>query len=266
MDLLKSGAVDGVVSAGHSGAVVAAALLTLGRIPGVSRPALGTRLPITPRMAFALDIGAVIDPKPEVLLQYGYLGSAYARSVLGVENPTVALLSNGEEASKGNALIKSARELYERAPGLNFVGNVEGQDVLHSPPNVTVTDGFTGNIALKTAEGTAIGIQRVLRDELTSTRYTKALAMLLRPAFRRLRTKIDIEGIGGAPLLGVNGVVVVSHGRSTASALVNAITTATHAAEVGLPVLQRDAIPARLPTVPETEPSPTVATADIGGR
>jgi len=252
MDLLKVGSVDGMVSAGHSGAVVASALLTLGRVPGVSRPAIGTRLPITPKMAFALDIGAVIDPKPEVLLQYGYLGTAYAKSVLGIDNPTVALLSNGEESSKGNALVRSARELFEAAPNINFVGYVEGQDVLHSPPDVTVTDGFTGNVALKTAEGTAIGIQRVLRDELTSARWTKVLALMLRPAFMRLRQRIDIEGIGGAPLLGVNGVVILSHGRSSASALVNAIYTATHAAEVGLPALQRDAIPALVPVASDS--------------
>lgn len=242
MQLARSGAVDAVVSAGHSGAVVAAALMTLGRIPGVTRPALGTRIPATGAVAFVLDIGAVIDPKPSVLLQFGYLGAAYSSAVLGVSSPTVALLSNGEEPSKGNGLTRSARELLEQS-GLNFVGYVEGRDMLHRPPSVTVTDGFTGNIALKVAEGTASGIQSLIKRELMSTWRTKVLGMMLRPTFRKIRQEIDFEGIGGAPLLGVRGVVFVAHGRSTPLALVNAINSAAQAAEVKLPMLLQDAIP-----------------------
>lgn len=261
MELMRAGKVDAVVSAGHSGAVVAAALFTLGRIPGVSRPALGTRIPSPHHVAFALDIGAVIDPRPEVLLQFGYLGSAYARSVLDVPNPTVALLANGEEASKGNALVRAARELFD-ASSLNFVGYVEGRDLLSNPPHVTVTDGFTGNIALKTAEGTAVGIARILKQELTASPWSKLLALPLRPAFRRIREQIDFEGIGGAPLLGVNGVVIGAHGRSSTSALVNAIEGAAHAAEVQLPTLLRNAIPPRSvkrEELVETDGNPTVA-------
>jgi glycerol-3-phosphate acyltransferase PlsX len=254
MDLLKRGSVDAVVSAGHSGAVVAAGLMTLGRIQGVSRPALGTRIPATGAVAFVLDIGAVIDPKPEVLLQFGYLGAAYSHAVLGVKDPTVALLSNGEEPSKGNALTRSAREMLEQS-GLNFTGYVEGRDMLHRPPSVTVTDGFTGNIALKVAEGTASGIQSLIKQELMSTWRSRLLAMMLRPTFRQIRKEIDFEGIGGAPLLGVPGVVYVAHGRSTALALVNAIRSASQAADAHLPELLRHAIPtsARVADVPVPE-------------
>ncbi|MGH9175604.1 MAG: phosphate acyltransferase, partial [Vicinamibacterales bacterium] len=150
LGLLKSGAVDAVVSAGHSGAVVAAALITVGRIRGVARPPLGTRIPaLNTYNSFGLDIGAVIDPKPEMLLEFGYLGAAYSKAVLGVAEPTVALLSNGEESSKGNALTRTAQELFAES-GLNYVGYVEGGDLLNHPPSVTVADGFTGNIALKT--------------------------------------------------------------------------------------------------------------------
>lgn len=245
LGLMKSGQVDAVVSAGHSGAVVAAALMTLGRIRGVSRPPLGTRIPaINTHNSYALDIGAVIDPKPEMLLQFGYLGAAYSRAVLDVPNPSVALLSNGEESSKGNALTRAAQELFERSE-LNYIGYVEGGEMLDKPPAVTVTDGFTGNIGLKIAEGTAASIQHALRRELTANWRDKLLAGLLRPAFRRMRNNMDFEGIGGAALLGVNGVVIVSHGRSTTRALVSAIRTAQHAAEVRLPALLSDAIPAR---------------------
>jgi phosphate acyltransferase len=257
MSLARTKDVDAVVSAGHSGAVVASALMTLGRIPGVTRPALGTRIPATGATAFVLDIGAVIDPKPGVLLQFGYLGAAYSSAVLGVTSPPVALLSNGEEPSKGNALTRSARELLEES-GLNFVGYVEGRDMLHRPPSVTVTDGFTGNIALKVAEGTASGIQSLIKRELMASWHTKMLGMMLRPTFRRIRKEIDFEGIGGAPLLGVRGVVFVAHGHSTPLALVNAIRSAAQGAEVNLPVLLQDAIP-RSAIVPEpvsSEPLP----------
>jgi phosphate acyltransferase len=259
MDLLKQGAVDAVVSAGHSGAVVAAGLMTLGRIQGVSRPALGTRIPATGATAFVLDIGAVIDPKPDVLLQFGYLGAAYSQAVLGVKDPTVALLSNGEEPSKGNALTRSAREMLEGS-GLNFIGYVEGRDMLHRPPSVTVTDGFTGNIALKVAEGTASGIQSLIKRELMSSWRSKILGMMLRPTFRQLRKEIDFEGIGGAPLLGVPGVVYVAHGRSTALALVNALRSACQAADANLPALLHDAIPSSARVTPPPVEDPVAQT------
>lgn len=243
LDLMRRGEVDAVVSTGHSGALVAASLMVLGRIPGVSRPALGTQIPAKGTTAFVLDIGAFTDPRPEVMLQHGYLGVAYVASILGIERPTVALLSNGEEPGKGDALTRAARELFE-ASDLHFVGYVEGHEMLTSPPHVTVTDGFTGNVALKIAEGTASYVARLLRDELTATVRTKVLAAMLRPTFRALRRQIDFDGIGGAPLLGVDGIVIAAHGRSTPRALVAAIETANSAARIELTARLREALPA----------------------
>jgi glycerol-3-phosphate acyltransferase PlsX len=259
LNYMKSNGADAFVSAGHSGAVVAAALMTLGRIRGVSRPPLGTRIPaINTYNSFALDVGAVIDPKPEMLLQFGYLGAAYSKAVLDIPNPSVALLSNGEESSKGDALTRAAQELFEQSD-LNYIGYVEGGQMLDAPPAVTVTDGFTGNIGLKIAEGTAASIQFALRRELTANWRDKLLAMMLRPAFRRMRNNMDFEAIGGAPLLGVNGVVIVAHGRSTTRALVSAIRTANHAAEVRLPELLRDAIPVTVRSSGDQTESPVVS-------
>jgi len=242
LDLMRRGEVDGVVSAGHSGALVAASLMILGRIPGVSRPALGTRIPAKGTTAFVLDIGAFTDPRPEILLQHGYLGIAYVEAILGIQRPTVALLSNGEEPSKGDALTRAARELFA-ASDLHFVGYVEGHEMLTKPPHVTVTDGFTGNVALKIAEGTASYVARLLRDELTASVRTRVLAAMLRPTFRALRRQLDFDGIGGAPLLGVDGVVIAAHGRSTPRTLVAAIQTANNAARIELPARLRDALP-----------------------
>ena len=242
LDLMRRGEADAVVSAGHSGALVAASQMILGRIPGVSRPALGTRIPSKGQTAFVLDIGAFTDPRPEVMLQHGHLGAAYVEAILGVPRPAVALLSNGEEPGKGDALTRAARELFE-ASVLHFVGYVEGHEMLSKPPHVTVTDGFTGNVALKIAEGTASYVARLLRDELTATTRTKVLAALLRPTFRALRMQMDFDGIGGAPLLGVNGVVIAAHGRSAPRALVAAIETANNAARNELPARLRDTLP-----------------------
>ncbi len=242
LQLQRAGSVDAVVSAGHSGAVVAASLLTLGRTPGVHRPALGTRIPAIPTTAFILDIGAVIDPRPEWMVQFAYLGAAYVRGAYGISKPTVALLSNGEERSKGNQLVRETRDLLE-ATGLNFIGYVEAREMMSTPPHVTVTDGFTGNVAIKLGEGTAIGIQRVMREELTASWHTKILAAMLKPALRRVGKRLDFEGVGGVPLLGVDGVVVISHGRSTVAALSNAVRNAAHSVEIDLVRIMRDAIP-----------------------
>lgn len=242
LQLQRSGSVDAFVSAGHSGAVVAAALLTLGRIPGVHRPAIGTLVPAIPQISYILDIGAVIDPQPEWLVQFAYLGAAYVRAAYGIENPTVALLSNGEERSKGNALVRETRDLLEQTD-LNFTGYVEARDMMSSPPNVAVTDGFTGNIAIKVGEGAAIRIQRVLKEELTADWRSKILAALMKPAFRRVARRLDFEGAGGEPLLGVQGIVYISHGRSTVNALETAIRKAAQAVEFDLVRIMRDAIP-----------------------
>jgi glycerol-3-phosphate acyltransferase PlsX len=243
LQLHKSGDADGVVSAGNSGAVVAAGLMTLGRLRGVSRPALGTCFPSPGPPTFFLDIGAVIDPRPEVLLQFGFLGAAYSEHVLNVNRPTVALLSNGEEASKGNALTREARDLMQ-CSALQFTGYVEGRELLTHPAAVIVTDGFTGNIALKTAEGTANTIQALMRREFLADLRSKLGSFVLKAAFKRVRRHLDYDRIGGAPLLGVQGVVIVSHGSAPVHAIANAIGVAARSARLNLPELLRDAVPA----------------------
>ena len=243
MQLHKLGSVDGVVSAGNSGAVVAAGLMTLGRLRGVSRPALGTCFPSPGPPTFFLDIGAVVDPRPDVLLQFGYLGAAYSQHVLNVQRPTVALLSNGEESSKGNGLTRDARDLLARS-GLQFTGYVEGRELLTHPAAVIVTDGFTGNIALKTAEGVANTIQLLMRREFLADLRSKFGSLVLRPAFKRVRGHLDYDRIGGAPLLGVQGVVIVAHGSAPVHAIVNAVGVAAHSARINLPELLSNAIPA----------------------
>ena len=249
LQMHKRGDVDGVVSAGNSGAMVAAALMTLGRIRGVSRPALGTCFPSPGPPTFFLDIGAVVDPRPDVLLQFGYLGAAYSEHVLNVIRPTVALLSNGEEASKGNALTREARDLLACAR-LHFTGYVEGRELLTHPAAVIVTDGFTGNIALKTAEGTANTIQALMRREFLADLRSKLGSLILKPAFKRVRGHLDYDRIGGAPLLGVQGVVIVSHGSAPVNAIANAIGVAARSARINLPELLRNAVPAATSSEP----------------
>lgn len=230
MRLIKEGRADAAVSAGNSGAVMAAALMRLGRVPGVERPAIGSYMPTAAGRTLLLDLGAVTDPKPSVLVQFAIMGQVYAQRVLGIENPTIALLSNGEEPSKGNALVQATYPLLAATEGLRFVGNVEGKDVVMGTVDVVVTDGFTGNVALKTAEGVASMLVEIIRSEARASLPRKLGAILLRPAFRALRSKLDYAEIGGAPLLGVNGVVIISHGRSSARAVENAVGVAVKSA------------------------------------
>jgi glycerol-3-phosphate acyltransferase PlsX len=261
LQLHKAGDVDGVVSAGNSGAMVAAGLMALGRIPGVSRPALGTCFPSPGPPTFFLDIGAVVDPRPEVLLQFGYLGAAYSEHVLNVARPTVALLSNGEEASKGNALTREARDLLACAR-LHFTGYVEGRELLTHPAAVIVTDGFTGNIALKTAEGTANAIQALMRREFLADLRGKLGSLVLKPAFKRVRGHLDYDRIGGAPLLGVRGVVIVSHGSAPVNAIANAVGVAARSARINLPELLRNAVPSEASTAAELSDAETRGDAE----
>lgn len=226
MDLLREGRADAVVSAGNSGAVMASALTKLGRVKGVERPAIGSYMPTASGNTLLLDLGAVTDPRPSVLVQFAVMGQVYAQQVLGIENPTIGLLSNGEEPSKGNSLVRAVHPLLAAADELNFVGNIEGRDVVMGTVDIVVTDGFTGNVALKTAEGVATMLVEVLRSEITRSIPRRLGGLLLRPAFRALRAKLDYAEIGGAPLLGVNGVVVISHGRSSAKAIENAVGVA----------------------------------------
>ncbi|MBA2247233.1 MAG: phosphate acyltransferase PlsX [Chloroflexia bacterium] len=229
--LIKDGRADAVVSAGNSGAVMAAALMVLGRIPGIDRPAIASSMPTAASRTLLLDLGAVADPRPANLVQFAVMGQVYAEKVLGVANPSVGLLSNGEEATKGNALVQQVHALLVTTEGLNFVGNVEGSDIARGTIDVVVTDGFTGNVALKTAEGIATLMTELLRAEITSTLPRKLAGLLLRPAFRAVRDKLDYAETGGAALLGVNGAVIIAHGRSSARAIENALRVAAEAAE-----------------------------------
>jgi glycerol-3-phosphate acyltransferase PlsX len=223
--LLKEGGADGVVSAGNTGAVVASSLLTLGRIEGVRRPAIATFLPSPTGGAVLLDAGANSDCTPAHLLQFGVMGAIYARHIMGREDPKVGLLNIGEESSKGNKLVQTTYPLLEESP-LHFVGNVEGRDVFHGGADVVVCDGFVGNVVLKFSESVIHLIMRLIRDEIGDDLRHRLGGLLMRPVFRSLLQQLNYEEYGGAPLLGVNGVVIISHGSSTPKAIKNAIHVA----------------------------------------
>jgi glycerol-3-phosphate acyltransferase PlsX len=213
---------DGWISAGNSGAILAAALFIQGRIKGVERPALGSIVPTQNGFAYFLDVGANVDSKPEYMVQFALMGSVYAREMLGRANPRVGLLSNGEEEGKGDELV---RETTKRLKGLldGFIGNVEPKDIYGARADVIVADGFVGNVAIKMAEATAEFLFRNLRDEIPKTMRGKLGGLLIRPGVRQLRSRVDWREFGGAPLLGIDGVAVVAHGRSDARAIKNAI-------------------------------------------
>jgi glycerol-3-phosphate acyltransferase PlsX len=230
MRLVKDGQADAFVTAGNTGGVLAVATLhTLRRIRGVLRPALGVVFPIKER-PMLIDNGANADCKPEFLLQFGIMGSLYVERVLGIENPRVALLSNGEEEGKGNILIKETIPLMESS-GLNYVGNIEPKEFMRGHADVAVTDGFTGNLIMKTAESIAAYMSDLIRDEMTKGPRTIIGGLLARPAFKRVRSRLDPNEVGGAPLLGVNGVVIIGHGRSNDFAIKQAIRQARLAVE-----------------------------------
>jgi glycerol-3-phosphate acyltransferase PlsX len=216
------------VSAGNSGATMAAALLILGRLPGVDRPALATVFPTQHGRVVLIDVGANTDVRPDWLRQFAVMGSLYAEKVLGINRPRVGLLSNGEEETKGSQLVQEAFPLLAGA-GLNFIGNVEGRDIPAGTADVVVTDGFTGNVVIKLAEGIAETLFAMLRAELTAGLTTKLAAAFLRPAFRRVAKNLDYAEYGGAPLLGVRGLAIVAHGRSDARAITAAIRVAKNA-------------------------------------
>lgn len=241
MQLVKAGEADAFVTMGNTGGAMANALVQLGRIRGVMRPALTGLFPVKNGKCAVVDIGANAECKPEYLVQFALMGSAYADKVLGVKNPRVGLISNGEEAGKGNDLVKAAHPLIA-ASGLNFVGNIEGKELFGGHADVAVTDGFTGNVLLKSSEAIARLLVDTLREELMSSFVTKIGAALARPAFGKLRKLLDPSDIGAAPLLGVDGLVFVGHGRSDARAVVSAIRTARQAVESNLMVHLRAAI------------------------
>ena len=235
MRLLRDGEADALVSAGNSGGVLAATLVgagRIGRIPGIDRPAISTLIPAPDGWGFMLDIGANADCRPEWLVQFAIMGSIYAEKVLGKPNPRVALLSNGEEKTKGNQLVQETHALLEKhAARLNLVGNVEGTDITEGLADVIVTDGFTGNVAIKTAEGMASMLMSLLRSEIKSRKLAMLGALLAKPAFRALASRLDYREFGGAMLLGVNHPVIIAHGRSDELAIENAIGVAISAVE-----------------------------------
>jgi glycerol-3-phosphate acyltransferase PlsX len=231
--LVAAGEARAVVSAGNSGAMLAAALFTIKRIPGIARPAIGASFPSAAGQTFILDVGANADCKPEWLAQFAVMGDVYARTMLGIEHPRIALLSNGEEAEKGSELVQAAHPLLAALP-IHFVGNVEGKDIFRGGCDVVVTDGFTGNIALKVAEGVGDFLFASIGREARKTLGGKLGGALLKPKLRPLRDRVDYRKTGGALLLGVGGEVVIAHGRSDAEATMNAIRVAARAADQGV--------------------------------
>ena len=226
LELLKKGEAEAFVSAGNTGAVMATALVVLGPLPGVERPAIAVVMPTITHQAVLLDVGANVDCKPRHLVQFAIMGNVYARDILGRPHPRVGLLSIGEEESKGNELTREAFKEMEGEHSLNFIGNVEGRDVFSGSADVVVCDGFIGNVALKISEGLIETIFSLLREELKKDLRARAGSFLLVPTFRRFKRRIDSSEYGGAPLLGVNGVCMISHGRSTGKAIRNAIRAA----------------------------------------
>lgn len=248
MDLLKAGDGDAFVTAGNTGGAMATGLFHLGRIRGVKRPGLTALFPVKGGRCVVVDIGANAECKPEYLLQFAIMGSIYAEKVLGKPNPRVGLLSNGEEAGKGSLLVKDTYPLLQ-ASGLNFIGNIEGKELFGGQADVAVTDGFTGNILLKSSEAVAKLLVDVLRTELTSTTRTKIGALLAKPAFNSLKKMMDPAEVGAAPLLGLDGLVFVGHGRSDSRALVSAIGVARQAVQANLLDALRSAIQDRLASI-----------------
>lgn len=246
MELLRSGQASGFVSPGNTGAVMAAALFTLRRVRGVERPALAQIFPTLRGHCLLVDVGANVDCKPEYLLQFGLMGAIYLERVFDRVSPRVALLSNGEEDTKGNALVREAHPLL-RASRLNFVGNVEGRDIPMHAADVIVMDGFTGNVALKLGEGCGSFMKQLIREEARRDPLSMLGALLMIPAFNRVSRRVDYEEYGGAPLLGVQGVCIVAHGRSNAKAIRSALRVARHAAETDLPEAIRVGVQAEQP-------------------
>lgn len=245
MDLVKEGKADAFVTAGNTGGAMANALFRLGRIKGVKRPGLTTAIPVANGYAVVIDIGANTDCKPEYLLQFALMGSAYVQGAFGVQQPRIGLLSNGEEPGKGNQLVKDSYPLLESSD-LNFVGNVEPKEVFGGEAHVVITDGFAGNIFIKASESVAKFLLDTVRAEITSGALTALGGLLARPAFNRVRRILDPSEYGAAPLLGVNGLVFVGHGRSDTHALVSAIKIARQAVEAGVLDMTRLSIEQRL--------------------
>jgi glycerol-3-phosphate acyltransferase PlsX len=232
LQMLADGKLDALVSAGNTGAVVSGGTFIVRRVEGIDRPALGVPFPAMGNIGkvFLADVGATPDAKPHFLLQWARMGVVYMEKVQGVKNPRVGIVSNGEEETKGSELVRETFPLLQKS-GLNFIGNVEGKDIPTGIADVVITDGFTGNVILKTTEGVAKMIFDLLRAELTASLPTKLLAMGLRSRFRNIGNRLDYAEYGGSIVLGVNGVLIKPHGRSNAKAIKNAIRVAKSAVE-----------------------------------
>lgn len=233
VQMVREGTACAFVSAGSTGAVMAASLLGMGRIKGIDRPAIASVFPTAGGGTVLLDVGANVDSRPRNLLQFGIMGHLYAQKILGMENPSVGLLNVGEEDTKGNELTQEAFPLLKEA-GLNFKGNVEGRDLFNGSVNVVVCDGFVGNIVLKAGEGLAMSLMHMMKEEISRHWVSRVGAALTLSSMKAVRKRVDYAEYGGAPLLGVNGVVIVCHGSSTAVAVSNAIRVAAGAVRGGL--------------------------------
>jgi len=246
--MVKNGEADAFVTMGNTGGALTAALLHLGRIKGIHRPALSSVYPSAKGWVFVLDIGANADCKPEYLQQFGLMGSIYSERVLNVRKPRVALISNGEEETKGSDLVQNAHQLLKQTP-INFIGNAEGRDLPGGMADVYVTDGFTGNVVVKLSEGLGSFIKGMIREEIMRTTVSKVGGLLIKEAIARVSKRTDYEEIGGAPLLGVDGVVIVGHGRSNARAIRSALMRAAESVERGVvDAIEKglEAMPARI--------------------
>ena len=233
VDLVREKAADGVVSAGHSGATMTLATLRLGRLKGVSRPALVTLMPAQAKTrTVLLDVGANVDCKAEHLREFAVMGDFYARDMLGIKNPSIGLLANGEEESKGNEVTKDAFKLLKTYEGLK--GNVEGGDIFNGSTNVVVCDGFIGNLVLKTSEGVATTISYFIKEYIRKSPIAITGALLMKKVFKLLKKEIDYAEIGGAPLIGIKGCAIVSHGKSNPKAIKNAIFQAIRYVDTGV--------------------------------
>jgi len=232
VELVRNKAAQAVVSAGHSGATMSLATLRIGRLKNVSRPAIATLMPTKTGKSLVLDVGANVDCKPEHLFQFGVMGEAYAQKLLKVNDPRVGLLSNGEEASKGNELTKEAYQLLQHLP--SFIGNVEGNNIFDASTDVIVCDGFVGNLVLKTSEGVADTISHFIKGYIKKSPIAIAGSLLMKKVFRKLKKEIDYAEYGGAPLIGINGCAIIGHGKSNSKAIKNAIFQAIDYVNAGV--------------------------------
>ena len=248
-----SGSADAVVSAGSTGAMLAAGLLHIRRLKGVLRPAIAVVIPARQRVSVLIDAGANADARPDHLLQFALMGSVFAEDILDVRNPEIRLLSIGEEPEKGNELTLEAHKLLLQSD-LNFLGNAEARELLRGAADVVVTDGFTGNVALKLLEGTIAELLDALREEIGATKRGKLGGLLIRPAARRLRTRLDPDTYGGAYLLGLRGLSVIAHGNSSSRAITNAIRLAARGVEHGVVERLSERLPDRVASLRSTGP------------